>query len=246
VPTDETLVVTRTGLGDEVLLVHGGASPAHTWRGLEPLTARWTLAAVHRRGCPPSPPPTGGRSDFAEDAADLGPLLATRPHVVAHSYGGVGALLAAADHPVRSLTLIEPAVHLLPGDPAAEHLKRIGETALAEGPRTDPATLREFLRIAGSPVPDEGPLPDDVLAAVRRAHGARSPYEAELPLDRLRDLGIPVLVVSGDHHPPMERTMDALAAALGGQRLVAPGAGHFVAAAPGFADELDTFLSALS
>jgi pimeloyl-ACP methyl ester carboxylesterase len=220
-----------------VLLVHGGASPEHTWRGLEPLTARWTLASMHRRGFLP-----GERGDFADDAADLAPLLADRPHVVAHSYGGVGAMLAAAEHPVRSLTLIEPAVHLLPGDRAAEHLKRIGETVLAEGPRTDPAILREFLRIAGSPVPDDGPLPDEVLAAVRRAHGTRSPYEATLPLERLRELRIPVLVVSGAHCPPLERTMDALAAALGARRLVVPGAGHFAAAAPGFVDELDAFL----
>jgi len=241
-----TVVVTRAGHGPEVLLVHGGASPEHTWRGLEPLTAHWTLASMHRRGFPPSPPPRSGRGDFTEDAADLAPLLVDRPHLVAHSYGGTGALLATAEHPVRSLTLIEPAVHLLHDDREAEHLRKIGETALAEGPRTDPETLRKFLRIAGSPVPDDGPLPDEVMAAVRRAHGTRSPYEAELPLERLRELRIPVLVVSGGHCPPMERTMDALAAALDAQRLVAPGAGHFVAAAPGFADQLDTFLSDVS
>jgi pimeloyl-ACP methyl ester carboxylesterase len=240
------VVVTRAGHGPDVLLVHGGASAEHTWRGLEPLATRWTLASMHRRGFPPSPPPTGGRGDFSEDAADLAALLAARPHVVAHSYGGVGAMLAAAEHPVRSLTLIEPAVHLLPDDREAEHLKRIGETALAEGLQTDAQTLREFLRIAGSSVPDDGPLPDEVLAAVRRAHGTRSPYEADLPLERLRDLRIPTLVASGAHCPPMERSMDALAAAVGARRLVAPGAGHFVAAAPGFADELDAFLRDVS
>jgi hypothetical protein len=30
------------------------------------------------------------------------------------------------------------------------------------------------------------------------------------------------------------------------RRIVAPGAGHFVAAAPGFADQLDRFLSSVS
>jgi pimeloyl-ACP methyl ester carboxylesterase len=201
---------------------------------------------MYRRGCPPSPPPTSGRGDFGDDAADLAPLLAARPHLVAHSYGGVAAMLAAAEHPVRSLTLIEPAVHLLHGDREAEHLRQIGEAALAQGLRADPSTLREFLRIAGSPIPDDGPLPDEVLAAVRRAHGTRSPYEADLPLERLRDLRIPVLVVSGAHCSPMERTMDALATALGAARLVVPGAGHFVAAAPGFAAELDAFLSGVT
>jgi hypothetical protein len=37
---------------------------------------------------------------------------------------------------------------------------------------------------------------------------------------------------------------DAVAAAIGAQRVVAPGGGHFVAAAPGFADQLEEFLLA--
>jgi hypothetical protein len=38
------------------------------------------------------------------------------------------------------------------------------------------------------------------------------------------------------------RICDALAGELRAERLVAPGAGHFVAAAPGFADRLEGFL----
>src|SRR5262249_15361398 len=106
----DEITVIREGEGAEVLLVHGGASPATTWPGLRSLGDRWTLAIVHRRGFPPSPPPPGGRQDFDRDAADLMPLLDRRPHVVAHSYGALGALIAAARRPaqVRSLTLIEP------------------------------------------------------------------------------------------------------------------------------------------
>ena len=77
-----------------------------------PAPGRWTLATVYRRGFAPSPPPRRGHSDFDEDAADIVSLIEHRPHVVAHSYGGVGAMLAAARAPqrVRSLTLIEPPV----------------------------------------------------------------------------------------------------------------------------------------
>ena len=140
------ITVVREGVGPEVLLVHGGASPLATWGVLAPLTERWTLAFVHRRGYPPSPPPSRGRQDFDADAADLVPLLAGRPHVMAHSYGVLAALLAAARAPehVRSLTLIEPPLwYLLPDDPEVMRLQRLGDAVLADGLNTDPAALRE-------------------------------------------------------------------------------------------------------
>src|SRR5277367_2354402 len=71
------IAVTREGSGPELLLVHGGASARATWPALEPLSARWTLVTVHRRGYLPSP---AGRHDFELDARDLEPLLESRPH----------------------------------------------------------------------------------------------------------------------------------------------------------------------
>lgn len=237
--------MTREGDGPEVLLVHGGASPAATWGPLAPLRARWTLAALHRRGYPPSPPRPDGRNDFEVDAADVLPLLSSRPHVVAHSYGVLGSLIAAAKRPhdVRSLTLIEPPLYyLVPGDPEVEHLERIGNAVLAKGLDADPQTLREFLRVAGAPGVNDGPLPPGVASGVRRAHGGRPPGEARPALERIRAAGVPSLIASGAHTPALERICDALATALDGERLVAPGAGHFVAAAPGFAQRLERFL----
>jgi pimeloyl-ACP methyl ester carboxylesterase len=209
------------------------------------LGARWTLAAVHRRGYPPSPPPPDGRQDFDVDAADILPLLGPHPHVVAHSYGVLGTLIAATQRPqnVRSLTLIEPPLyHLVSGDPDVDRLKRIGDEVLTDGLDADPATLRAFLRIAGAPGVDDGPLPEAVVHGVRRAHGGRVPGEARPPLEPIREAAVPSLVASGDHTPGIERICDALAAALGAERIVAPGAGHFVPSAPGFAQRLERFL----
>jgi pimeloyl-ACP methyl ester carboxylesterase len=238
------VAVIREGEGPEVLLVHGGASPATTWSGLESLSARWTLAYVYRRGYPPSPPEPDGRHDFDVDADDVAGLLAARPHVVAHSYGALGAAIAATRSPelVRSLTLIEPPLYLEPDDPDVARLRRLGDEVLAHGLDADPDVLREFLRGAGAPVPDSGPLPEAVKHGVRRAHGGRSPSEANPPLDVLRDAGVPCLVASGGHDRSLERICDLVAEALRGERLVAPGAGHFVAAAPGFAEQLERFL----
>ena len=243
------VAVIREGEGPEVLLVHGGASPETTWGPLATLSARWTLAHVYRRGYPPSPPFPEGHQDFEVDAADIASLLGARPHIIAHSYGVMGTVIAATRVPaqVRSLTLIEPPLYYLaPDDPEVARLERMGNEVLAEGLEADPATLREFLRLAGAPDVDEGPLPDNVAHGVRRAHGGRSPSEARPALELLRGAGIPSLVASGGHDSGMERICDALATALDARRLVAPGAGHFVAAAPGFVNRLDEFLVSAS
>lgn len=228
--------------------MHGGAGPATTWAGLEQLSERFSLAYVYRRGYPPSLPPPGGRQDFELDADDLLGLLADRPHLVGHSYGGAAAAIAAVRHPaqVRSLTLLEPALFLPIDDPEVTRFARMGDEVLAHGLDSEPGTLREFLRIAGSPVPDEGPLPEEVARGVRRAQGSRPPSEAHPALEVLRQAGIPSLVASGGHNSALEHMCDAVATALGAQRVVCPGAGHFVAAAPGFARQLEEFLISVS
>jgi pimeloyl-ACP methyl ester carboxylesterase len=239
------VVVVYEGQGPQLLLVHGGASPSTTWNGLAPLAARWTLAVAHRRGYPPSPEPAGGAQDFEVDARDIAPLLDARPHVLAHSYGVLGTLIAVGRRPrrVRSLTLIEPPLYyLVPGDRAVARLEALGNEVLTRGLDADADRLREFLRLAGAPPLSDGPLPDDVARGVRRAHGARLPGEARPALADLRSAGIPSLVASGGHTPALERICDVLAVELGAARLIAPGAGHFVAAAPAFGDQLERFL----
>ncbi|MFD9789420.1 alpha/beta fold hydrolase [Streptomyces sp. NPDC059070] len=236
------IAVAREGHGPEVLLVHGGAGPRTTWGALAALSERWTMAYVHRRGYPPSPPPEECQ-DFEVDALDLAPLLVGRPHVVAHSYGVLGTLIATAADPgsVRSLTLIEPPLnYLVPGDAEVARLERIGDAVLTQGMEADPAELREFLRLTGAPLGD-GPIPEKVIAGVRRAHGARPTSQARPRLDAIREAGVPVLVASGGHAAALERICDALAAVLAARRGVHPGAGHFVAAAPGFAPHLEAF-----
>jgi pimeloyl-ACP methyl ester carboxylesterase len=242
----EQITVTRLGEGPEILLVHGGASARTTWGALEPLASRWTLLLLHRRGYPPSPP---GMHDFDVDAADIAPLLASRPHVVAHSYGVLGALIAAAGKPagVRSLTLIEPPLyHLVPGDPEVARLHYLGDTFLTDGLAADPGVLRDFLDVAGAGLLEDGPLPAEVARAVRRAEGGRLPGEARPRLDLLREAAVPSLVASGGHSAALERICDALAQELCAQRVVAPGAGHFVASAPSFPELLERHLASVA
>ncbi len=242
------ITVIRQGKGPEILLVHGGAGPETTWSGLKELKERWTLMFAYRRGFSPSPDPPDGHQDFEIDATDICELLDTRPHLVAHSYGGVAAAIAATRRPtqVRSLTLLEPALFYPTDDPEVTRFQRMGDQVLTDGLDAEPTMLREFLKIAGAPVADDGPLPDEVARSVRRAQGSRPPSQARPPLTLIRDAGIPALVASGGHHPAAERICDAAATGLGAQRLIASGAGHFVAAAPGFAHSLEQFLASAS
>jgi pimeloyl-ACP methyl ester carboxylesterase len=241
----EPIAIVREGDGPELLLVHGGAGPETTWGALGPLAGRWTLLFAYRRGYPPSPPPTTRHQDFDDDAIDLAALLDRPRHIVAHSYGVLGALIAAGQHPafVRSLTLIEPPLYYLaPDDPHVARLQALGDAVLREGLDADPVMLREFLTLAGAPDMHDGPLPADVARAVRRAHGSRLPNDARPPLDVLREHGVPALVASGAHNAALERICDALATELNAERVITPGAGHFVASAPAFAEQLERFL----
>jgi pimeloyl-ACP methyl ester carboxylesterase len=241
------VVVTYLGSGPEVLLVHGGASPETTWAALKPLSARWRLAVLYRRGYPPSPPPEE-RIDWEIDATDVLGLLGSRPHVVAHSYGGVAAAIAAAQRPdgVRSLTLIEPALFRgAAHDPEIAWFKRLGDQVLRDGLDGDRAALGRFMEIAGGQPVEDGPPSAELARVVERMKQTRPPSEADPPLEMIRDAGIPVLVASGDHTPAAERMCDFIAQVLDAQRLVAPGAGHFVQAAPEFAQPFERFLRAV-
>ena len=146
---------------------------------------------------------------------------------------------------MRSLTLIEPPLYrLVSGEPEVERLERIGDAVLTDGLDADPETLRAFLRMAGAPGVGDGPLPEVVANGVRRAHGGRLPGEARPALEPIRLAAVPSLVASGGHAAGMERICDALAVALDAERVLALGAGHFVPAAPGFAQRLERFLIA--
>ncbi len=198
------LEVRTEGSGPEVLFVHGGAGPAdHLGRGRGAGGSAGRCASPIRRGYGASPEPVGGRQDFDVDAADLAPLLARRPHLVAHSYGCHARLHRATRRPeLGPLADADRAAALLP----QPRRRRRRAAALArrrdahDGENTEPGRLREFLRISGVEV-DDGPLPEAVLAGVRRAQGDRLASEARPDLAAIRAAGIPALVASGDHRP---------------------------------------------
>jgi pimeloyl-ACP methyl ester carboxylesterase len=227
------------------VLVHGSVTGGRpTWsaqrRGLG---ERFDLVVLERRGFPPGPPVE--RVDFEDEATWLVPQLRPDDHLVGHSYGGVVALLAAAESPsLRSLTVIEPpATRAAAGHPAADRFGQQGAEWWATGPRHDPeAFLRGFLRYVGSTFDPPSPLPPDLEQGARLLIGERGPWEAEIPLDALAEARFPALVVSGAHHDAFDAICDALEARLEAERLVLPGYGHNPQRHPAFDDALADFV----
>jgi pimeloyl-ACP methyl ester carboxylesterase len=194
------------GEGEPVLMLHGLGSCALDWEPqLAILSARYRTIAVDLRGHGSSGKPDGpySMSMFAADVVHVLETLDCGPaHVVGLSMGGMVGFQLALDAPalVRSLVVVNSAPAVVPRT-LREHalvagrrlaLRLLGLRGLAERVAArnlpDPAQieLRRALveRIAGND-----------LAAYRAATGAILGWTVE---DRLGELQLPVLIVTGD------------------------------------------------
>ena len=235
------LHVTTRGDGPRALLVHGSMSFGDlAFSEQRPLAERWQLDVLDRRGFGGSLDPLG-RVDFDADARDVAGLLDDPAHLVGHSYGGVVCLLATALRPegVRSLTVIEPpAFELGRGNPAVEEVIVRIRRHFAEGRGlSEEAFLHGFLRAWGFEQLPPRTLTARARRAVRSSMTERPPWEAEVPLDRLKAAEIPVLAVRGawDEVEPSARDLagaafatvcGALVERLGAEEAIFPGAAH--------------------
>ncbi|HEV7657628.1 MAG TPA: alpha/beta hydrolase [Mycobacteriales bacterium] len=161
-----------------------------------------------------------------------------RPHLVGHSYGGLvsRAAVIAAPEAISSLVLLDSGPSAIGGDrrermAALEPILAAGGLpavydALEAMAATDPtwvalpAELKAFLRtrfLAGS-------------AAGLRGMGDGLRSEPDR-IDELKETGIPILVAYGEHDDAWSPAVQAeMAARLGAQNVVIPGAIHSPAA----------------
>lgn len=153
---------------------------------------------LDRRGYAESAP--GDGEDFEVDAVDIRDALDTGAHLVAHSYGGLGALLAAAARPeaVYSLTLIEPVAFS-----AAIHVPIVRECVgrLAVHWATHTSNPRDFLEgflpVMGLPSKLPDPLPPTMergTKSLMRGRLAFTAYDAYM-LELARTRGLPLLTL---------------------------------------------------
>ncbi len=220
------------GEGVPAVFVHGSISAGEeSWEAQRPLADHgFRILVPDRRGYGDAAEDVG--EDYLQDAEDVAELLRDGAHLVGHSYGAVGALLAAARRPdaVLSLAVVEPpAFGLRRDDPAVADLVDELERLWAQPDLSDRAFLDAFLRIVGAP-PEEIPqeMLDQWATQVGPLRRSRQPSEAEIPLDLLRSAPFPKLVVSGGHHPAFDAVCEELARGLGAERAVITGAGHEV------------------
>jgi pimeloyl-ACP methyl ester carboxylesterase len=223
------LFVDVWGDGTPVVLVHGSlATGADEWQAQRPLADEgFRLLVLDRRGYGQSP--TAHGEDFLRDGEDIAELMGDGAHLVGHSYGGIGALLAAARRPdaTLSLTLLEPGTFGLgQRDPAARAL--VGEVRrLWNLDLPNAEWVLHFLKAVGS---DSDALTPELIAAaeplVPVLRRGRPMWESELPLGKLASAPFPKLVVSGGHSAGFDAICADLAERIGGSRAVIAGAGH--------------------
>lgn len=241
------LDVTRTGKGSLVVLVHGSVVGAErTWRRQLELAERWTLCMPNRPGFAHSPPLA--RGDFEAEAPPIAELLGEGAHLVGHSYGAVIALYAAAlrPHAVRSLSVSEPGcLRIAAGDPRVDAQIANGELLYEHRETLAPLEfLRAFRGGVGSTHETPPQLTDELLRGARLCMSERPPWEADPPLEALREAAFPKLVISGGHSPVFEAVCDVLAQRLQATRARIAGRGHTIPAtgAP-YNARLSSFLS---
>jgi pimeloyl-ACP methyl ester carboxylesterase len=223
------LDITTWGDGTPVVLVHGSfATGAEEWAAQQPLANEgFRLLVPDRRGYGKSPAAKG--EDFLRDADDIAELLGDGAHVVAHSYGGLGAMLAVAQRPdaTLSLALLEPPAFTVARHDSAVHAMTEELRGVFAADLPDREWLMRFLQAVGT---DPATLPpgmlDEVTPLVPLGRHARKPWECEVPVAELASAPFPKLVVSGGHSDAFDAICSALAEQIDADRIEVAGAGH--------------------
>ena len=243
---DPPITVRTAGDGPPVLLIHGGASPRTTWDPLTPLGSRWRLLVMHRRGYPPGPSELGDGHDFDVDAADIAGLLTGRPHVVAHSYGALGAAIAVSTcTPTGALSDAHRAGPLQPCSRRPRGRPIRTDRQRGPHPRSRNRT-REATRVPA----DRGSQRRHRRAASGLCRQRGSPSPSQSASRRCRDRSWCNSEGEDPHAGRLrrpqrcdERICAAASRQLDGEHLVFPGAGHFAMRAVGFNESLGRFLA---
>lgn len=223
------LFIQRWGEGTPVVLVHGSlATGSEEWEAQQPLAEHgYQLLALDRRGYGRSPAADG--EDFLSDADEIAEVIGDGAHVVGHSYGCLGAILAASRRPeaTLSLALLEPAAFSVAqhNDDAQALVNDIRQIWRQDLP--DDEWVVGFLRAVGT---DPETLPpgilDEIVPLVPVLRRGRPAWDADLPLSELASTAFPKLIVSGGHSPAFDAVCDELAERIGAVRAVVEGAGH--------------------
>jgi pimeloyl-ACP methyl ester carboxylesterase len=223
------LFIETWGTGTPVVLVHGSlATGQGEWEAQRPLAEEgYRLLVPDRRGYGRSPAAQG--EDFLRDADDIADLMGDGAHLVGHSYGGLGAMIAAARRPeaTLSLALLEPPALCLAHHDGAARALLDGVREMWDVDLPDDEWAERFLRAVGTDIEELPPgVLEQAVPLVPVLRRGRPVWDADLPLAELAAAEFPKLVVSGGHSAGFDAICDELASAIGAARRVVAGAGH--------------------
>ena len=237
--------------GVPVLIIHGGVQGGlgggpSTFAKQEALTEQgWQLNLVERPGFGQSP--SRGPEDMQSDAVWIADMFGNGTNLIGHSWGGAEALLAAARRPqaVRSLVLVEPALQtLLLGSPRIDADPALHASVEAFGgvimkAQTPADYALGFGSLLGAVSPGEssatvmGGLRGDPERAMRFGCSLLQGRMAPPPVlraaaARVKEAGIPVLVITGGWSPFFDAIGQVAADLTGGRHIVVQSPNHFV------------------
>lgn len=236
------------GRGEPLILLHGGQGDYRSWGPqMEALSSRYRVISYSRRynfpsNNPLTPDYRSGKTDARDLAALIRQLGLGRVHLVGTSAGALAALTAAVDRPqlVRSLVLAEPPIlRWAKDDPRGnalyeEFIANMWKAAGAAFKSGDDLGAMKIL-VDGF----AGPGAFDKLPAASRAAamqnsrffkvstGSSDPFP-ELSKEKVRRLGMPVLIITGADTIKIHKFVDDELARLlpKAQRATIPNAGH--------------------
>ena len=258
IASDLSLDVAEQGEGPLVILVAGGFMDMDQWAPVaDSLSDSFRVVRYDQRGIGESDQPTEGYTvdQFAKDAVNLIHTLDSGPAVlIGNSLGGTVSMGAAFSAPelVRGIVTCSTSA---------------GPT----GPPTPPETMQYMMRGAQLPVPQAAAAMMDILFATdfidehpdmldaaveKRSKGAPmiatlGPLQSALifdPIERLKTLSIPMLVLHGEEDVLVLRDhAQLLADAAGSEVKLIPDAGHalVVEQSDAVAEALSEYLSGL-
>lgn len=235
----------RSGSGPTVMLVHGGGADASSMVLVAKELARtYTVLLVERRGRDRPLDRSAYSLELEYDDLIAVAVDAGKPvHLVAHSYGGLCALGAAAQRPelVRALTLYEPPIPTPEHPYATEDDLRELAALLEAGALEDAAllALRRVVKVPEHELESWRALPGVWQEQIDRAHV----FAWELPTVRryrldpsmLARIRAPITMILGEGNrvaaPQYVATIEALHALVPDLRtIVLPGQFHLATA----------------